>query len=108
MQIRAQLPWLLCAVLAMFVLWLAFKLIDQSVTIDHQMQNASMVVKQRDLLAHVLNATGAGTPEIKLRELLRQFASDSTFNKGNSEVVAAQVSFFLQNGSLVRVEAESE
>lgn len=104
MQIKAILPWLICVALILIVCWLFFKMIDLSVTIDHQEQHAKVILKQRDVVVHVLNAVSIDEPEGKLREILKQFAEDSVFQKGSGEVVAEQVSFFFKDGKFIRVD----
>ncbi len=79
-------------------------MIDLSVTIDHQEQHAKVILKQRNLLVHVLNVTSANEPESKVREMLKHFAEDSIIQKGSGEVVAEQVSFFFKEGKFIRVD----
>lgn len=104
MQIKAILPWLICVALVLIVGWLFFKMIDLSVTIDHQEQHAKVILKQRNLLVRVLNTTSINEPESKVREMLKQVAGDSIFQKGNGELVAEQVSFFFKDGKFIRVD----
>ncbi|MGE0084746.1 MAG: hypothetical protein AB7S75_10010 [Desulfococcaceae bacterium] len=104
MQIKAISTWLICVAIVLLVCWLFFKTIDMSVTIDHQEQHAKVILKQRNLLVHVLNTTSINEPESKVRELLKQFAGDSFFQKGSGEVVAEQVSFFFKDGKFIRVD----
>lgn len=79
-------------------------MIDLSVTIDHQEQNAKVILKQRDVVVHILNAISINESEVKIREMLKQFTEDSAFQKGSGEVVAEQVSFFFKDGKLIRVD----
>jgi hypothetical protein len=108
MQIKTILPWLICVTLVVILCWLFFKMIDLSVTIDHQGQYANVILKQRNLLVHVLNATSINEPESKVREILRQVPEDSIFQKGNGEVVAEQVSFFFKDGKFIWVDVGND
>lgn len=108
MQIKAILPWFICVILVLLVCWLFFKMVDLSVTIDHQTQHAKIILKQRNLLVHVLNTTINNEPERKMLGILKQFAGDSIFQKENGEFVAEQVSFFFKNGKFNRVEVGND
>ena len=104
MQIKAFFPWLMSGALIALVLWLFFKLVDQSITLDHQTQFANSLLEQRNMLVNVLNVTAVGKSENEVRKSLHLYAGNSTFDKGKGEVIAAQVSFFFQDGRLVRVD----
>lgn len=106
MQVKSRVPWILCAVLAALCGWLMFQLIDQSVTLDHQTQQAKFVTLQRDLLVHALNSVGQGASEARVRDALKAPSVQSSFEKGEGHFVADQVSFYFENGQLVRVNTE--
>lgn len=108
MQIKSKLPWFACVAISLVTVWLFFKLIDQSVTLDHQKQYANVILKQRNLLAHMLNSTIVKAPESEVRELIKQFPGDPSFQKGSDEIVAEQVSFFFKDGQLVRVDVGND
>lgn len=105
MQIKTSFPWLISGALVALALWLFFKLVDQSITLDHQTQFANTLLEQRNMLVNVLSVTAVGKSENEVRKLLHLYAENSTFDKGKDEVIAAQVSFFFQDGRLVRVDA---
>jgi len=104
MRIKKIWPWLICLSLVFLGGWLFFKMIDLSVTVDHQEQHAKIILEQRNLLVHVLNTTSINESEGKVREILKQFAGDSIFQKGKGEIVAGQVSFFFKDGKFIRVD----
>ncbi|MGH8548003.1 MAG: Imm58 family immunity protein [Methylococcales bacterium] len=108
MQINSRLPWIVCSLLTVITLWLIFKIIDQSVTLDYQKQNANNIAEQRDLLIHVVNSTSIGASENKVRDLIKSVAKDSSFEKGKEEIVAGQISFFFKDRMLIRIEADNE
>jgi len=83
-------------------------MIDQSVTIDHQIQYADIILKQRNLLVHVLNETSHNETESEVREVLKQYAGVSMFQKGSGEVVVEQVSFFFKDGQFVQVDVGND
>jgi len=108
MQILTRAPWFICILLIGVILFLAFKIIDQSVTIDYQRQNESLISDQRNLLEKVVNSTSIGASESKVRELINSVAKESSFEKGKEEVVAAQISFFFKDGKLSRIETDGD
>ncbi len=107
MQVITRIPWIICVLLIGIILWLAFKIIDQSVALDYQEQNANQITEQRNLLAKVVNSTCVGVSESKVRDLINSVAKDSSFEKGKDEIVATQISFFFKEGKLTRIEADS-
>lgn len=104
MSITSKLPWLLCIALVLLVCWIFYKMIDQSVSLDHQTQHANTISKQRNLLVHVVNALASNEQENKVKEVIKEFSGDEVFQKGNGEVVADQVSFIFKDGRLLRVD----
>ncbi|WAR43786.1 Imm58 family immunity protein [Methylomonas rapida] len=108
MQVITRIPWVICVLLIGIILWLAFKIIDQSVTLDYQKQYANQIAEQRNLLAKVVNSTSIGASESKVRDLINSVAKDSSFEKGKEEIVAAQISFFFKEGKLTHIEADSD
>jgi len=105
-RVPSLLPWIPCAVLAALCGWLVFQLIDQSVTLDHQTQQTNFVTLQKDVLVHALNSIGQGMSEATIREVLKDPSVQSSFEKGEGHFVADQVSFYFENGQLVRVDAK--
>jgi len=91
-------------VLILICLWLAYQVLDQSVTLDYQSQYAETIRKQRDLLARVLNSAGSIISEASVRGVLAQLPNYTVFEKAHGHIVAEQVSFFFSDGRLVRVD----
>lgn len=94
---------MICFALIIGCAWFIFKLIDLSVTIDHQAQHVKVIEQQRDVLTQVLNSVTHGMPEEQVRELLKGLTAQSSFEKGEGLVVVGQVSFFFKNGKLVKI-----
>lgn len=90
--------------LVLLCLWLSFQLIDQSVTLDHQLQQAKLINMQKNLLAKVFNSVNKNIDESSIRKILNEFPTDSVFEKGDGQIVADQVSFFFVDGMLERVD----
>ena len=99
---------MICIILMALSTWLLYKLIDQLVTLDHQNQYSSIILKQRNVLAHVLNTMSVKESEGNVLKQLKQFKGDSIFQKGANEVVVNQVSFFFKGGHLVRVDVRGD
>lgn len=108
MQVSPRVPWVICALLIGIILWLVFIIIDQSVTLDYQKQNANHLAEQRNLLAQLVSSTSIGTPEGKVRNLINSVAKNSSFEKGKEEMVAGQISFLFKDGKLIRIETDGE
>lgn len=98
----------MCVMFALIASWLFYKIIDQSVTLDHQIQHSQVIIKQRNILVHMLNETSIKEPESKIRELLQRYSGESAFEKERTELVAEQVSFFFKDGHLVRVDVGAD
>lgn len=92
-------------VLILLCFWLGYKILDQSVSLDYQVQHTKIIEKQRDLLVKVLNSIGRNINEDRVRSVLTELPSSSVFEKEEGHVVADQVSFFFIEGKLIRVEA---
>jgi len=103
MSISNKLPWSICVISVAVAFWLLYKLVDQSITLDHQTQYTTTLEGQRKVLVEVLNSTPIGSPEKKVRDLLQQLAPDSTFDKGSNKVICSQVSFIFDNKRLAGV-----
>lgn len=108
MQVNARPVCGICSLLVVFQFWLAYKVIDQAVTIDHQSQRSKGLIEQRDLLVLFVNYFGIGLPELKVRSLIGSLASNDSFEKKDGELVAGQISFFFKEGKLLRVEVNGE
>jgi len=108
MQVITRLPWVVCVLLIGIVFWLAFKIIDQSVTLDYQQQYAKQITEQRDLLTNVVNSISVGASESSVQNLIYSVAKDSSFEKGKEEVVAAQISFFFKDGKLAHIDTNGD
>ena len=84
--------------------WLVYKLIDQSVTLDHHTQHTKLIQEQKDLLLKVANAISNNTSEAQIREILETLSKQtSSFEKGEGHLVVNQVSFFFQDGILTKI-----
>lgn len=103
-KVKISAPLLISLVITVFSSWLIFKLIDQSVTLDHQKQYTDILIRQRNLLVQVINATSIGDSKSNVLKLLQKYAADSMFDKGDGEVVASQVSFFFHDDRLIRID----
>jgi len=100
-------PFAFWVILGLFVAlcgWLVYKLIDQSVTVDHFSQHLELVQAQRDLLLTVAQQSAVGAPETEIRRILETASSDnSVFEKGQGQLVAEQISFIFEDGKLLRI-----
>lgn len=102
---ECALPWIIALLVAVVALWLTYKLIDQSVTVDHQTQYAKLLLQQRDVLVNVVNAISIGEQESIVRQvLLDQATRMSVFEKEKGAIVAGQVTFVFRDGKLIRVD----
>lgn len=108
MQLSPRVPWVICVLLTGIILWLVFIIIDQSVTLDYQMQHANHLTEQRNLLADIVSSTSIGAPESQVRNLINSAAKDSSFEKEKDEIVAGQISFLFKDGKLIRIETDGE
>lgn len=87
--------------------WLAYKLIDKSVTLDHYTQHTMLIQKQRDLLLEVVNSTLSSKSEVHIRELLKSLSvQTSNFQKEEGHLVVNQISFFFRDGKLINISAK--
>lgn len=94
----------MCLVFIALCSWLAFQLINQSITLDYQIQHTETIQQQRDILLKVLNSVGLQVSEIKIRKILDTASTQPVFEKGEGHIVADQVSFLFKDGKLIRVE----
>jgi hypothetical protein len=102
-KLRLILPWFLCFLEAVFVLWLLYHVIDQAVTIDHQIQRGNFLEEQRDILVHVLNGVDTKATEKEVKKLLQDFSKDPIFDKSEDRVLADRVLFYFRDDILERV-----
>jgi hypothetical protein len=92
---------------ALFVLCLrlAFGIIDQAVTTDHQSQERRFVEKRQCILLAVVNDLLPGTDEGEMRRLILEVSSSEPFDKESERaLVADQVMFIFQDGVFLRAE----
>jgi hypothetical protein len=88
--------------------WLIYKLIDQSVTIDHSYQQLKSAEKQRKVLFDLLEQTTLeNISESEIDELLKTTWNQSTnFRKQKDQLIIDNVSFFFKDGNLIKIEIE--
>ena len=84
--------------------WLTFKLIDQSVTIDHLTQQNKLLAQQRTVMINVIKKTAIGSSKELISDAIK--GSSSTFIKERGHTVADQVSFFFENEILIDIKYE--
>lgn len=93
-----------CILLFSLCAWLAYKLVDQSVTLDHYTQHAELIQEQRDLLILVANTNASNISKVQIENLLKTTSEkNSIFQKGEDHLVINQVSFFFQDGVLSNI-----
>lgn len=107
MQIKHYLPWIFSSILIALILWLSFKLVDQSVAIDNQVQFSNGLAEQRNMLLEILTKEMIGRSESDVRKMLTSIIGQTVIDKESGEIVAAQVSFLFKDGLLNKIEFEN-
>lgn len=103
-----QGPWLPVSLFLLIALcgWMLYKLIDQSVTLDHFAQQTNLVEKQRDLLVKIAELNSSSLSKADLQRFVDTHADEhSVFQKEDGTLVIDQVVFKFRGDILVGVSA---
>jgi len=103
-NMSVTMPWIISALLFCLCGWMLYKLVDQSVTLDHQVQHTKLIQKQRDFLLQLADTAFENISEEQWREILdAALQKDFNFQKEEGHLVVNQVSLFFQEGRLTKI-----